>query len=104
MKDEGIPDLVERTTEFALRVVRMFVALPLHNSTFNLHPFPTMTDLASHPPQSSRDGGGRRVGFLNRLNHEPGRHHFSAFNCVHAVCGLAGSLWVRYRSVGIQIL
>jgi hypothetical protein len=28
--------------------------LPLHNSTFNLHPFPTMTDIASHPPQSPR--------------------------------------------------
>ena len=28
MKDEGHTDLVERTTEFALRVVRMFVALP----------------------------------------------------------------------------
>ena len=28
MKDEGQTDLVERTTEFALRVVKMFVALP----------------------------------------------------------------------------
>jgi len=28
MKDEGQNDLVERTTEFALRIVRMFVALP----------------------------------------------------------------------------
>ena len=28
MKDEGNTDLVERTTEFALRVVRMFVGLP----------------------------------------------------------------------------
>ena len=28
MKDEGDPDLIERTTQFALRVVRMFVALP----------------------------------------------------------------------------
>ena len=28
MKDEGHSDLVERTTEFALRVVRMFVGLP----------------------------------------------------------------------------
>jgi len=28
MKDEGNHDLVERTTDFALRVVRMFVVLP----------------------------------------------------------------------------
>jgi four helix bundle protein len=28
MKDENDNDLVERTTEFALRVVRMFVSLP----------------------------------------------------------------------------
>ena len=28
MKDEGKNDLVERTTEFGLRIVRMFVALP----------------------------------------------------------------------------
>ena len=28
MKDEGRNDLVERTTEFGLRIVRMFVALP----------------------------------------------------------------------------
>jgi four helix bundle protein len=28
MKDERNQDLVERTTEFALRIVRMFVALP----------------------------------------------------------------------------
>jgi four helix bundle protein len=28
MKDEGNTGLVERTTEFALRVVKMFVALP----------------------------------------------------------------------------
>jgi four helix bundle protein len=28
MKDEGNTDLVERTMEFALRIVRMFVSLP----------------------------------------------------------------------------
>jgi four helix bundle protein len=28
MKDDGNADLVVRTTEFALRIVRMFVALP----------------------------------------------------------------------------
>lgn len=28
LKDEGKNDLVERTTEFGLRIVRMFVALP----------------------------------------------------------------------------
>lgn len=28
MKDEELPDLTERTTEFALRIVRMFVSLP----------------------------------------------------------------------------
>jgi len=28
MKDEAVRDLVERTTEFGLRIVRMFVALP----------------------------------------------------------------------------
>jgi hypothetical protein len=29
MKDEGNNDLVERTTTFALRIVRMFVGLPM---------------------------------------------------------------------------
>jgi len=53
MKDEGNPDLVERTTEFALRVVRMFVVpFIIQPSTFIL--FSTMTDIASHPPQSPR--------------------------------------------------
>ncbi|MEI7910141.1 MAG: four helix bundle protein [Verrucomicrobiota bacterium] len=33
MKDEGQNDLVERTTEFALRIVRMFVALPKTDET-----------------------------------------------------------------------
>jgi four helix bundle protein len=33
MKDEGQTGLVERTTEFALRVVKMFVALPKTEET-----------------------------------------------------------------------
>ena len=43
------------------------------------------------------------MGGLNRLNHAPGQKDIFGIDCVNAVSGIAGSLGVRYRSLGILL-